>query len=64
MQGVVKSFSPVKGYGFIIFEGKEYFVHYTQIKMDGYKTLTAGATVEFEIGEGPHGIQACNVVPQ
>lgn len=65
MQGTVKFFSSGKGYGFIIGEAnKEYFIHYSNIKMDGYKTLTSGQKVSFDIGivEGKSKEQAINVV--
>ena len=62
MLGEVKSFSPKKGYGFVVADGKDYFVHYSCIKADGFKTLTQGQKVEFDLEEGPYGkVQACNV---
>ena len=62
-QGTVKWFNPEKGYGFISQEGGEdLFVHWSEIQMDGYKTLDEGAAVEFEITEGDNGkLQASNV---
>ena len=50
MTGKVKWFSPQKGYG-----DKEYFVHYSSIKGDGYKTLKDDASVSFEVGKSPDG---------
>ena len=63
-QGTVKWFNPEKGYGFISQEGGEdLFVHWSEIQMDGYKTLDEGAKVEFEITQGDNGkLQASNVV--
>ncbi len=63
MIGTVKSFNAKKGYGFILYEDKEYFVHFSQIRMDGYRKLSEGQEVEFELGSGPNGEQACKVVP-
>lgn len=63
LNGVVKWFSDAKGYGFIATEeGKDIFVHYSAINMDGRKTLFEGQQVEFEIAEGPKGPQAANVM--
>ena len=62
-QGTVKWFNPDKGYGFISQEGGEdLFVHWSEIQMDGYKTLDEGAKVEFEVTQGDNGkLQASNV---
>lgn len=64
MQGKVKWFNSSKGYGFIQSDEveKDVFVHYSVIEGDGYKSLTEGETVEFEITEGPKGPQATKVV--
>ncbi|MDY6826059.1 MAG: cold shock domain-containing protein [Bacillota bacterium] len=63
MQGKVKWFNPEKGYGFIeVEEGKDVFVHYSEIQEEGFKTLDEGQAVEFEIVEGNRGPQAANVV--
>ena len=60
--GTVKWFSNEKGFGFIEREGGEdVFVHFSAITMDGYKTLTEGQQVEFEITQGDKGLQAANV---
>lgn len=62
MIGKVKWFNNVKGYGFIGREdGPDVFVHYSAILGDGYRTLTEGDSVEFEIVPGPKGLQAANV---
>ena len=62
MEGKVKWFDPKKGYGFIIAEdGKEVFVHYTGIVKEGFKALTEGQFVSYEIGDGDKGVQAVNV---
>src|SRR5438270_8681 len=61
-QGTVKWFSNEKGYGFIEREGGEdVFVHFSAITMDGYKSLTEGQRVEFEVVQGPKVAQAANV---
>ena len=61
-EGTVKWFSNEKGFGFIEREGGEdVFVHFSQIKQDGYKTLEQGQRVNFEITEGPKGLQAADV---
>ncbi len=61
-QGTVKWFSNEKGYGFIARpDGDDVFVHFSAIVGDGYRTLSEGQTVEFDIVEGPKGKQAANV---
>jgi cold shock protein len=61
-QGVVKWFNAAKGYGFIQRQsGEDVFVHFSAIQMDGYKSLTEGQMVEFEVKQGPKGYQAENV---
>ena len=61
-EGTVKWFSNEKGYGFIEREeGDDVFVHFSAINMEGYKTLTEGQRVEFEIVQGDKGLQAANV---
>jgi CspA family cold shock protein len=64
MTGTVKWFNDAKGYGFISRdEGDDVFVHYSQVDMDGFKSLQEGQLVEFTIGQGPKGPQAENVKP-
>src|SRR5438309_6671417 len=58
-QGQVKWFNDAKGYGFITQEGGEdVFVHYSAIQAQGFKSLTEGDRVEFEVTRGPKGLQA------
>ena len=62
-RGTVKWFNNQKGYGFITPEsGKDVFVHHSAIQGDGYKSLSEGQAVEFDITTGPKGEQAQNVV--
>jgi len=62
-QGHVKWFNDAKGYGFIAREqGPDVFVHYSAIAGDGFRSLSEGQAVQFEITEGPKGLQASNVV--
>ena len=62
MQGKVKWFNKEKGFGFIERDdGNDVFVHYSAIQQDGFKTLQEGDAVEFDIVEGPKGLQAANV---
>ena len=63
-EGTVKWFSNEKGYGFIEREdGEDLFVHFSEIQVEGFKTLNEGQKVEFEVTEGAKGLQASNVVP-
>lgn len=60
--GVVKWFSPKKGYGFITMEdGQDVFVHYSAITGQGFRSLEEGEKVNFEVTQGPKGLQAANV---
>ena len=62
-RGTVKWFSDQKGFGFIAPEsGDDVFVHHTAIQGDGFKTLSEGQEVEFDIQDGPKGKSAANVV--
>ena len=59
-KGTVKWFNNQKGYGFITAEdGKDVFVHFSGLNMEGFKTLEEGAAVEFDITDGAKGPQAC-----
>jgi cold shock protein len=62
-QGTVKWFNETKGYGFIVREqGADVFVHHADIKAEGFRTLAEGDRVNFDVVEGPKGLQAKNVV--
>ncbi|MGH2589756.1 MAG: cold-shock protein [Actinomycetota bacterium] len=63
-QGTVKWFSNEKGFGFISREGQDdVFVHFSAIAGEGYRSLTEGQAVEFDVVDGPKGKQAANVRP-
>ncbi|MDR0592657.1 MAG: cold-shock protein [Bifidobacteriaceae bacterium] len=64
--GVVKFFTPEKGYGFIAPDGggRDLFVHYSAIQSDGFRTLEKDQQVEFDIVDSPKGPQAANVKPR
>lgn len=66
--GTVKWFSNERGYGFLLMdndpEEKEYFVHYSYIDMNGYKTLRAGQEVSFVLVDTDRGVQAHEVVAE
>lgn len=60
--GTVKWFNAAKGYGFIAHEGgKDVFVHFSAIQIEGYRSLSEGEHVEFNIEDSPKGPQAVNV---
>jgi CspA family cold shock protein len=62
IQGTVKWFNATKGYGFIEqTQGKDVFVHHSAIQTQGFATLNDGQRVEFEVEQGPKGLQARNV---
>ncbi len=62
-QGKVKWFNNAKGFGFVVVDGTndDIFAHFSQIKMDGYKTLKTGQVVQFDLIEGDKGKQAQNI---
>ena len=60
--GQVKWFNDLKGFGFISQEeGDDVFVHYSAIEGEGFRTLIEGQSVEFDVSEGPRGLQASKV---
>jgi CspA family cold shock protein len=62
VKGTVKWFNERKGFGFLSREdGSDVFVHHTSIQAEGFKTLSEGQEVEFEVQDGPKGPQAVNV---
>ena len=62
-KGIVKWFNAAKGYGFIQRSGgDDVFVHFSAILDDGYRSLDEGSAVEFEVRQGPKGLQAENVI--
>jgi cold shock protein len=62
--GKVKWFNDAKGFGFITREGgPDLFVHHTAIVAEGFRSLAEGQEVEFDVTEGPKGLQATNVRP-
>lgn len=64
INGTVKWFNNVKGYGFVTTEENEQddiFVHFSSIEMEGYKTLKEGQKVQYEIEQGPKGYHASHV---
>ena len=62
VKGTVKWFNEKKGFGFLSREdGEDVFVHYSSIQGSGFKSLTEGQSVEFEVQDGPRGPQAVNV---
>lgn len=66
--GTVKWFSNERGYGFVVSDDEadetEYFVHFSYIEMDGYKTLRAGQKVSFALVDTDRGVQAQEITPE
>ena len=60
-EGTVKWFNEEKGYGFIESSGQDYFVHYKEIRSEGFKTLKEGSRVQFVAGKSPKGTIATEV---
>lgn len=63
--GSVKWFNNAKGYGFIVSEAfdEDLFIHYSAIKIEGYKTLKAGQMVTFDVEPGDKGLHAIDIIP-
>ncbi|MDJ0956993.1 MAG: cold-shock protein [Arenicellales bacterium] len=63
MRGTVKWFNAAKGFGFITPTdgGDDVFAHYSAIEMDGYKTLSEGQEVEYDLEQGPRGPKAAKI---
>ena len=58
IRGIVKWFNEVKGFGFLESSGKDYFVHFSAIQSNGFKSLTEGTNVLFKPSQGKKGLQA------
>ena len=64
IEGTVKWFNESKGFGFLSQEGgPDVFVHHTEIRTEGYRTLSEGQKVQFEVVDSPKGPRAANVTP-
>lgn len=62
MKGIVKRFNESRGFGFITTQdGRDVFFHFSQLVMDGYKTIKIGSEVEFDLLESERGLQASNI---
>ncbi len=62
--GTVKWFNNRKGYGFVVPDEQveeDVFIHYSSIEMDGFKTLSEGQKINFELSDGPKGLHATNI---
>ena len=67
VEGTVKWFNAERGYGFVLEDGdesNEYFVHYSYVQMEGYKTLRAGQKVTFMLIDTDKGVQAQEVISE
>lgn len=64
VRGICKWFNDARGYGFILddSDGEEYFVHFSSITMNGFKTLKEGQAVEFKLLQTDKGVQASDVI--
>lgn len=63
-EGTVKWFNDTKGFGFIKgSDGRDVFVHHTDIQSDGFRTLREGQSVKYELADGPKGPKATQVTP-
>jgi len=63
ISGTVKWFNDAKGFGFITSEtGEDVFVHFSAVQGGGFRSLSEGVAVEFDIVTGPKGLQAANVI--
>jgi len=60
-EGKVKFFNEKKGYGFVTADSKDYFVHFSEIQSEGFKTLKEGDAVSFDIAESEKGLKAVKV---
>lgn len=63
IKGTVKWFNSAKGFGFIEYQGKDYFVHFKNIVMEGYKCLAEGEDVHFSPANTDRGLSATEVEP-
>jgi len=65
VKGIIKWFNNAKGYGFITPDGggNDVFAHFSAINMEGYKTIKQGQKVQFELIDGPRGLQATKITP-
>jgi CspA family cold shock protein len=60
-KGIVKWFDDAKGYGFLTSQGADVFVHQSAIQAEGFRSLSEGQSVEFDVTKGPKGLCAVNV---
>ena len=62
INGTVRWFNDSKGFGFVEADGKDYFIHFKEINMDGYKSIKEGDKVSFEPSTSPKGVIATKLV--